>query len=236
MVDMNTSNTTKFAIAIELSNPNASADAHAVGLFLVGADKSELVDSLPVPSTVRSADALMMLIETLCTKHKIAPGDIDRIVVSVGPGGYTALRISSTTAKVLAHTIGCALVAVPSAVVASEAVKPEHRPALIALASKNNQSHCSILAADGSLKAVGVIDASKIESLQVRTIIADAHLPELFIDKAKELGIEIVPIELDARNVLEAAKGIKPIDPIELAPIYAREPDAITQWRARAKK
>lgn len=235
MVESVSSHSSKFAIAIELSNPNASVGAHAVALFSLETECSKLVDSLPVPSSVRSADALMVLVETLCTKHQIVPSEIERVVVSIGPGGYTALRISSTTAKVLADTIGCLLIAVPSAAIASQSIESSQRPTLIALASKNNQAHCTLLATDGSLEEVGVIDASKIETYAVHSIVGDAHLPATFVSRAAQLGIEIVPIELDARNVLKASVGIQPINPLELAPQYAREPDAVTQWRERSK-
>lgn len=232
----NTNTKRQIVLAIELSNPSASTDAHAAALFSFANSESELIGSMPIPEGIRSSDAIMVLVESLCAEHEIKPTDITRILVSVGPGGYTALRIATTTAKVLAHTIGCSLVAVPTANVAAVAIDSAHRPALIALASKNNLAHCSVAHADGQIEAVGVIDASKIESLNVRSIFADSFLPKAFVEAAEQQGIEVHPIVLDAQNCLVAASGIPPIAPIELAPIYAREPDAITQWRERKKK
>ncbi len=232
----------KIVLAIELSNPSASSDAHAVALFAcdgLSLDQrtGRLVGSLPVPSPMRSSESLMVLIETLCAKHDLAPGEIAQLIVSIGPGGYTALRISTTTAKVLAHTLGCALVGVPTALVAARAIETDRRPGLIALASKNQRAHCSVVWADGSVEAVGVIGADQAEALVaahgLRSLVADGHLPSSFVDMAQQGGIAIDPITLDARDVLEASNGIGPSSPIELTPIYAREPDAITQWRAR---
>jgi tRNA threonylcarbamoyl adenosine modification protein YeaZ len=222
----------RFILAIELSNPSASPKAHAVAIF--DADESDaLVGSMAIPAGVRSSDALMGVIETLCAEHHCTPRDIERVVVSVGPGGYTALRISTTTAKVLAETLGCTLVAVPSARVGACSIKPEHRPALIALASKNERAHCSIVNADGSIESVGVIDASAIDSYTLNSIVGDGHLPRSFIERGEKYGIQIKAIELDARRCLEAAEGLEPVSPDALRPIYAREPDALTQWRAR---
>jgi len=234
----NEPDTRSVILAIELSNPTASPDAHCVALFKEASSKEtsptdELIGSVPIPEGLRSADALMVMIDTLCTKHQITPSMIGRLMVSIGPGGYTALRISSTTAKVLAQTLGCELVAVPSARVAAAAIEPKHRPALIALASKNEHAHCSIVHADGSVESVGVIDAQALDTFEARSIVGDAHLPRSFIDAAKRLGWSAVPIVLDARHMLEAGASIEPIEPIGLSPIYAREPDAITQWRAR---
>ena len=239
----------ELVLAIELSNPSASPDAHAVALFSLETKKGKsageseeeynasLIGSLPIGPTMRSSESLMVLVETLCAEHKVSPGDLTRIIVSIGPGGYTALRISTTTAKVLAHTLGCALVAVPTALVAAHAIESDHCPGLIVLASKNQQGHCVVVHGDGSVETAGVLGVGEagalVDAHGVRSVIADAHLPSSFVQRAQELGVEICPMVLDARYVLKAAQGIEPIDPVELMPIYAREPDAITQWRAR---
>ncbi len=232
MSAFNTSKSQEIVLAIELSNPSAASSAHAVALF----SSDGLIGSIPVPDGLRSSDAVMVLIESLCKEHDIEPGDVSKIIVSVGPGGYTALRIATTTAKVLAHTIGCMLVAVPTAFVAATAIEPKHRPALIALASKNDLAHCSVLQADGQIESVGIMDATKIDALNIRSIFADGYLPKSFSQCAQQLGIEIYPIVLDARHCLDASRGFSPVEPINLQPIYAREPDAITQWRERSKK
>jgi tRNA A37 threonylcarbamoyladenosine modification protein TsaB len=228
------------ALAIELSNPSAAPGGHASALFSI-ADEDDLserslIGSGPIPEGVRSSDGIMVLVESLCAQHQVGPCDIKKIIVSNGPGGYTALRISTTTAKVLAQTIGCELVAVPTARIAAASIDPQHKPALIALASKNELAHCSVAHANGLLESVGVIDADRIKSLGVVSIVADSHLPRTFVDRAEEFGIAIHPIVLDARLCLEAAEGVEPTSPIDLAPIYAREPDAVTQWRSRTKK
>ena len=229
----------KIVLAIELSNPSASADAHAAAVFrVVGADctgHGTLIGSKPIPDGIRSSDAIMVLIESLCAAHQIEPSQIARIIVSIGPGGYTALRIASTTAKVLAHTLGCELVAVPSAAVGAQAIEPSHRPALIALASKNQMAHCSLVHQDGRVETLGMLDAQGVGELDLCSIYADKHLPGSFVELANDRGVSIEPLVLDARYVVSAAAGIAPIDPDELRPIYAREPDAVTQWRARAE-
>jgi len=236
MSPASTDTTREIVLAIELSNPSASSSAHGAALFSCVETACELIGSKPVPDGIRSSDAIMVLIESLCKEHAIEPGDVSKIIVSVGPGGYTALRIATTTAKVLAHTIGCLLVAVPTAYVAAVAIESSCRPALIALASKNNLAHCSVVQADGQIEAVGIMDSTKIEALNIRSIFADGHLPKPFAQCAQQLGIEIHPIVLDARHCFEASRGFSPVEPMDLQPIYAREPDAITQWRERAKK
>ena len=225
--------TRPIVLAIELSNPSASNSASAVALFADQEGTHALIDSALMKKSTRGSDGLMSLIEHLCTKNTIAPSQISTLIVSVGPGGYTSLRISTTSAKVLAMTLKCKLIAVPSALVAAQAIAQNDLPALIALASKNQHTHASVVDESGEVRTLGMVGAEALEALGVKTIYADAHLPESLQQRAASLGISVRPIILDAIHCVEAAAGISPIDPGLLEPIYAREPDAITQWRAR---
>lgn len=221
-------------LGIEMSNPSAARDGdsrpHSVALWDA---RGTLLGSAPLPASARGSDAVMHAIASLAEELAVPASSIGRVLVSVGPGGYTALRIATTSAKMLAHTLGASLVAVPSACVTAVRVEGEHRPALVALASKKNRAHATIIGVDGSLREHGIIDADAIGGLGVRSIVSDHHLPASFAEMAGSLGIEIVPLVLDARDLLVASEGIEACDPLLLTPLYAREPDAVTQWRAR---
>lgn len=221
-------------LGIEMSNPSANAPgaspAHAVALW---DERETLLGSSALPDSSRGSDAVMDAIATLAQSCDVAPASIGRIIVSIGPGGYTALRIATTSAKVLADTLGAELIAVPSARVASVSIEESHRPALIALASKKNKCHASVITPDGTIQEIGIIDADALSAIAPRSIVADHHLPRSFHERAISLGIEECPLRLDVRDLLSASCGIAPIDPLLCAPKYAREPDAVTQWRAR---
>lgn len=228
---------TSVVMGIEMSNPGAIDDtrapAHALALWRIGADGDALLGSAPMPRSTRGSDAVMAGIETLCAGCAVRPGQLTRVLVSLGPGGYTALRISTTTAKVLAMALGAELIGIETARVAAASIDPGRLPAMIALASRRQHTHATIAHADRTLEAVGVIGVDRLAALEVRTLVADAHLPPSFAQGARELGIERIPLVLDARTMLDASAGIAPVAPIALGPIYAREPDAVTQWRAR---
>ncbi|KRM69462.1 M22 family O-sialoglycoprotein endopeptidase [Apilactobacillus ozensis DSM 23829 = JCM 17196] len=62
----------------------------------------------------KHAEFLMPVIEDMFNKCDLKPNDIDRIVVSSGPGSYTGIRIATATAKTLAFTLNKELVGVSS--------------------------------------------------------------------------------------------------------------------------
>ena len=217
-------------LAIETSNPGAGPTGVAVAKG-AGAGWGDLGPVLHegVAEGGRRGDDLMSAIDRLCRRAGVAPGDLGRIGVSTGPGGYTGLRVAVTVARTLAWACGADVVGVPTALVAREALGGADLPALVMLASKGEAASGWVVGADGA-RCVGVIGPDHIEGHGVRCIVGDTHLPESVRRRAGELGLPVRDLSLDAAACLRLAAAIPPG---EATPIYAREPDAVTQWRAR---
>src|SRR5436190_12445195 len=87
----------------------------------------------------RHDDDLLPAIDRLFARCGFTPRDLSgggAVGVSVGPGGFTGLRIAVATAKMLAETLDTKLVAVPSALVAAESIRDQTSEIIVALASK----------------------------------------------------------------------------------------------------
>jgi tRNA threonylcarbamoyl adenosine modification protein YeaZ len=220
----------RYAIGIECSNPGACADGRGeVGLAKIAEDGSlECVGVRALPGSMRGSDGMMSAIDGLCDELGIGRDQIARVVVSVGPGGYTGLRVSVTLAKVLALGLGCAVVGVETAAVAAESVESD---AIIALASKNGKAHCTRLE-NGELSVMGVIGAPEIAQMS-GVLVADRHLPAPMREAAIGAGMRIEELRLGVGACFRASEGRSEVDPGALSVMYAREPDAVTQWRAR---
>jgi len=191
--------------------------------------------------TGRHDDDLMPAIDRLTRRLGLEPAGLSRAVVSVGPGGFTGLRVAIATAKGLAIATGAVVVPVPTAAVAGRFVAESDRPALVLLASKRIGSEptawAELVGASGSagsaafypqlVGAVSLRDA--VERHGVRTLVADDALPpELEVGGP---AVRRVPLRLGAAACLEAGWERAAVAASELRPLYSREPEAVRKWR-----
>src|SRR6185503_7170285 len=106
---------------------------HQGGVALCDARGEVQVETLS--SAKRHDDDLLPAIDRLMRRASASPRDLAAVGVSIGPGGFTGLRIAISTAKMFAEALGAQLVAVPSALVAAEGHSGKS-PFLVGLASK----------------------------------------------------------------------------------------------------
>jgi tRNA threonylcarbamoyladenosine biosynthesis protein TsaB len=89
-----------------------------VGLAHGGA----VVRATELDASRRHARDLTAAIDALLKAESLGPRDLTGVMVSVGPGSYTGLRVGVMTAKALAYATGCRLVPVgTSAAIAEQA-------------------------------------------------------------------------------------------------------------------
>lgn len=230
-----------WTLAFELSNPTSgAADASSLAL---GRGGSVIATEHVAPAAPRSdEDDLFPAIQRLLAGAGIRPADLraGRMAVSVGPGGYTGLRVACAAAKTLAEAVGAACVPVPTALVALHGYRRGSGgagPAAVALASKSDSAWVFV-EGDGDATAARFIHAATVGEVLTRrgvsVLIADAHLPGAIREACVGCGVSVVAPALSAAACLEVSAGLGAIDPALLVPFYAREPDAVTLWKRRA--
>lgn len=249
------SSPSRIILAIENSNPSAAGpDGHggwvgtgvAVGRHRAGSGSgSESLEVLavePIRQMGREADGLMPAISAAVERAGLSPGDIQRVAVSVGPGGYTAVRMACAAGAMIAHATESACCAVPSAwVVAAAACARVPGVRLgVALAGKDDSAHVTVFESPASwreiprtAREIGVIRAGDVAALGLRVLLADRFLPGSMRDAAEAAGVELAGLEFDPVECLRLSTLLGECDPVELVPMYPREPDAVTLWRAR---
>lgn len=219
--------TDPLTLAIETSNPSAAAEGARPGVAL--ARGRELIDTEGLRRDTRHDDELMPAIERLCQRSGVSPAELDRIAISIGPGGLTGLRIAVVTAATLSELCGAECIAVPTARVA-RAMCPAPDTLGVLLASKKDRGWLVTFDSEGE-RVIGDCDPARLEASEIDVLLADPHLPEVWSDAARASDISLAPLRLSAEACLRASWDIEPIAPSELRVLYPREPDAVTAWR-----
>ena len=194
----------------------------------------------------RHDDDLMPAIDRLCTTNAITPDAIQAVGVSIGPGGFTGLRIAVTTAKMLALiNPDVQIAAIPSALVAAHSTTIPDSALNIAviLAGKRETAwvtRCTRKSADQPWsidETPGLISAAEFNIDDIDVVLADEHQPDAFIKHIAAQQRPIMAPSFDPEACLRLAHTAlehgHTIDPLELAPLYPREPEAVTLWNER---
>ena len=219
-------------LAIETSNPSGVAEQSVAkpGVALLRAGEVLGVEAIATGNAQH--DDLMRAIDSLCRRCGVTPREIARVVVSMGPGGFTNVRIAVTCARMIAEVTGAQLVGVPTAMVVAAGTARANGACAVALASKGETAHVTVIDASGAMVSAGVMDAGQFAKLAIVTVIADSHLPSAMREVAASKGWVIVHPVFDAVACARVSEGLDAIEPARLTPIYPREPEAVTKWRA----
>jgi hypothetical protein len=194
-------------------------------------------------------DDRMPAIARLCARRGITPRDIRCVAVSIGPGGYTAVRLAVTTARMIAFAVNARILAAPAAWVVARRIVTRHDAALVdrpqaqiihgtfgvALASKGDDTFLTTFDAagepSGTHAAGTLVTAQSIHWPDVEVLVADRFLPVPIRDAATALGIEIKSPEFDPAALIEIAPKLRGSSLESLDAIYPREPEAVRKWR-----
>ena len=218
-------------IAIEASQRAASVAVRAAP----GAPIAERA----VPAPERDADHLMAEIDECMRGAGLRPADLAAVAVSVGPGGFTGLRVACATAKALAEVTGCRLVAVPSALVAARAAAADGRlpdgPCVAVLAAKGEDAWCSRIEVRAGMPHERSAALERSFPVGAGPALVDDHAPKGWGAAIAAAGP--VQARWTARGCLEVAEALlaagTAMDALRLGPIYPRPPEAVTLWEAR---
>jgi len=191
-------------------------------------------------------DDLMPAIDRLFQRMGVSQRELVCVAVSIGPGGFTGLRIAVSTAKMLAESLGVRLVAVPSAMVAAHSARlDEGRDGdelLVCLASKRETTWMTRLKRDAHgwwriEGEAGIVNAATMQIGAAQHALADGYLPAEIRARLQHAGVRIDEPTFSACGCLAIARhmleqGIT-TSSLLIEPIYAREPEAVRLWTER---
>lgn len=237
----------ELTLAIETSNPGPGKTGllsdrpsrAGVALGLIGNDGSILTLGVePLAPSSRHDDDLMPAIDRLCRRAGKQPRDLRRIAVSIGPGGFTGLRIAVVTAKAIAEATGALCIPVPTALGVGRRIDPAlgaGRAIAVCLAWKDADVWVERFEPTPSGHAptsAGLMKINDLAQIAGSLLVADDE----FVSILRQRGVlphaarATAPV-FDPAAILEAGAGLPDADPLALMPLYPREPEAVTKWR-----
>lgn len=85
-----------------------------VGVAIANVDDGGVLAERSVLTDRRHAEEITPMLAAVVTEAELSVADIERIVVDVGPGRYTGMRVGIATAKALAFALGVPVVSITS--------------------------------------------------------------------------------------------------------------------------
>jgi tRNA threonylcarbamoyladenosine biosynthesis protein TsaB len=202
-----------------------------------------LLAARPLDEARRHARDLAPAIAELLASHHWKPRDIHAVIVSIGPGSYTGLRVGVMSAKTFAYATGCFLVGVETfAAVALQSPPDATRVDILADAQKTNiYVQAFTPAADGCCAASALTIQPFADWLKDRA--ADAWVSGPGLLKWRTLLPEEVRVVDEAhweprpesllRLGLGRLEAGSTDNALSLEPLYLRPSSAEEQWGAR---
>ena len=174
----------------------------------------EVLDTAELPAKRRHNLDLIPTVDELMGRHGLGAGDLAELYVSLGPGSFTGLRIAVATAKMLSLTRGVKLVGVPTL----DVLRRQHPDAVVCLNVKRGTAWSAGPDLEPAFRELAELRRPG------RPLVADT------LDDA-------LPAEPDVAVLHHlghaAAQANRYDDPLTLAPLYLREPEAVTLWNQR---
>lgn len=181
------------------------------------------------------AERLFPMMRSAFDEAGLAPSDVERIVVTVGPGSFTGIRIAIAAARGLALATGCPVVGIDTlSGLAASIPEPADGPVLAAIDARRGEIYAALFGRDGA--AIVPPFVADAEGVLARTgdraaAIVGSGAPILG-HHATVTGRRVPPLHpLDGPDPLILARMGAAATPGDRppSPLYLRAPDAKPQ-------
>jgi tRNA threonylcarbamoyl adenosine modification protein YeaZ len=178
------------------------------------AKDNQIIDRISYQAWQRQSELMAVEVDAILKRNNISAKDIGEVVVTIGPGSYTGIRIALTIAKTLAFALDIKIFAVSSLI----SQKGRHQPTISVINARSNRSYVAIYDADGQ-----VLVEEKVWPNDELIAWIKGNADFIVSGDAKYLGIDAYqPSVLD--GMLEAKKKSIPVENIlTLKPVYLKD-------------
>lgn len=119
---------------------NVILDSSATYLTVGIMDEKGLIDYVSYPAWQSQSEKMIPELKTLLEKNNLSVNAISGVIVGVGPGSYTGLRIALTSAKVIALSLNIPLYPVSSLWL----LKEDDKPTICLMNARSGRSYFAV--------------------------------------------------------------------------------------------
>ena len=193
-----------FTILLDSSNTSLT-----VGL----AKDDVLLESVSYEAWQAQSEHMIPELDNLLTKHKVERNQIGEVVVAIGPGSYTGVRIAITIAKTIAAVLECKIYTISSL----RCQKDRKNPSICVINARSGRSYFGVFEDDKILVDDCILTNDKVLEY------INEHPSYSVCGNATYLGVEGVEPDI-ARELLELKKYVKPVDnALAIKPVYMKD-------------
>ena len=165
-----------------------------------------------LPSGNRHAELLTPTIREVLAGAGVGMRDLDALVVGLGPGPFTGLRVGIVTAAALGDVVGPV-----HGVCSLDAIGDGARS--VVTDARRREVHWAVYDASGQRTAGPGVDRPE-DAPVTEPVVGDVRFTE-------RLGRPVAAAEVTAAGLLRAAAPLFDRPPAPLEPLYLRRPDAV---------
>lgn len=213
-------------------------DATDRGGSVALSENNRLLELVYEDSQRTHTDRVMPVIEQILKKHQAEFSDLDRLVVALGPGSFTAIRLAVTTAKTLAMVCDARVLGVSSLRAQAEFVSNHKGRVRSVIDARRQQVYMQDFESRGQGDLAPVNQPVLREAENLSDGLAAGINPLLVIrSRSNEQLLDFVnvpvadcllnrPLALALTSIAHRRNESEWDSYDQLAPLYLREPDA----------
>ncbi|HVF20459.1 MAG TPA: tRNA (adenosine(37)-N6)-threonylcarbamoyltransferase complex dimerization subunit type 1 TsaB [Mycobacteriales bacterium] len=196
-------------------------------------DGADVVAAADHDAPARQGEVLAPAIAALLTTASLTIGDLDRIVVGVGPGPFTGLRVGLMTARSLGHALGIPVIGVVS--LDSLAAQVSSGDVVVATDARRKEVYWARYDASGARVEGPLVDrpAELVAQLVAGGFAGRVVGPGFRLYADAFAGFDVVP-DVDASAVHLARLAAEGRTTETTSPLYLRRPDAVAAVARKA--
>jgi len=186
-------------------------DSSNIFLSVGLAKDGKVVDKICYEAWQRQSEMMVTEIDNILKRNNIDKKDLDAVVVGIGPGSYTGVRIGVTIAKIIAYALKIKLYGKSSL----SLQKHHDLPTISIFNARSGRSYFGVYEGKKVLEKETVLENEKVLEY------IKAHPDYLVHGDTHHLGLESGKFDI-IENLADFDKS-EEVDPFRLNPVYLKD-------------